>query len=95
VLTFGNRSVAGDPVTPDVIPIHASGRADHKTYFALASNSKLLLGTLMVGLSQKNITIGDREVWTLDTPLKNFVLSLSMINGIATEHATTCDFRGK
>jgi hypothetical protein len=29
VLTFGNRSEAGDPITPDVSPILASGRADH------------------------------------------------------------------
>ncbi|KAH6915682.1 beta-lactamase/transpeptidase-like protein [Coprinopsis sp. MPI-PUGE-AT-0042] len=79
VLTFGNRTVDGDPVTP-------------QTHFAIASNSKLFLGTILAWLAEKETRLDNGEIWTLDTPLKDFVPNFKMWDANATELATTLDF---
>ncbi|KAH6880293.1 beta-lactamase/transpeptidase-like protein [Coprinopsis sp. MPI-PUGE-AT-0042] len=79
VLTFGNRTIDGDPVTP-------------KTHFAIASNSKLFLGTILAWLAEKETRLENGKIWTLDTPLKDFVPNFKMWNDNATELATTLDF---
>ncbi|KAH6908171.1 beta-lactamase/transpeptidase-like protein [Coprinopsis sp. MPI-PUGE-AT-0042] len=79
VLTFGNRTVGGDPITPD-------------THFALASNSKLFLGTILAWLNEKGTKLDNGETWSLDMPLKDFVPNFKMYDETATELATTLDF---
>ena len=79
VLTFGNRTISGDPVT-------------RTTHFALASNSKLFLGTILAWLAEKGTKLDNGETWTLETPLKDFVPNFKMWDDNATESATTLDF---
>ncbi|KAH6879929.1 beta-lactamase/transpeptidase-like protein [Coprinopsis sp. MPI-PUGE-AT-0042] len=79
VLTFGNRTVGGDPITSD-------------THFALASNSKLFLGTILAWLNEKGTKLDNGETWSLDMPLKDFVPNFKMYDETATELATTLDF---
>jgi CubicO group peptidase (beta-lactamase class C family) len=94
-LTYGYRSVSGEPITPEV---SVSSSCDYtyetQTHFAIASNSKLFLSTILVWLSQKNITLDNGNVWELDTPLKDFVPDFKMVNENATRLATTNDFLG-
>lgn len=79
VLTFGNRTVNGDPVTPT-------------THFALASNSKLFLGTILAWLAEKKTRLDNGATYTLETPLKDFVPNFKMWDENATESASTLDF---
>jgi CubicO group peptidase (beta-lactamase class C family) len=41
------------------------------------------------------MTLDNGEVWTLDTPLKDFVPDFKMIDENATAQATTRDFLGE
>ncbi|KAH6912902.1 beta-lactamase/transpeptidase-like protein [Coprinopsis sp. MPI-PUGE-AT-0042] len=51
VLTFGNRTVDGDPVSPNA-------------HFALASNSKLFLGTILAWLAEKDTKLDNGKLAT-------------------------------
>lgn len=66
-----------------------------QTHFAIASNSKLFLGTILAWLDEKCTKLDNGETWSLDMPLKDFVPGFKMYDKNATEHATTLDFLGR
>lgn len=98
VLTLGNKSVDGDAITPDVCgPLIPSDQTSSltftKTHFALASNSKLFFATTLAWLAYKNTSLPDGSgIFTLDTPLKDFVPDFKMYDPNATEQITSRDF---
>jgi CubicO group peptidase (beta-lactamase class C family) len=63
-----------------------------QTYWAIASNSKLMAGLTLAMLQERNVTLANGGAYTLDTPLVDVVEGFKMWDNEITQSITTRDF---